>query len=90
MRAMKLIHLPQAEDVMKSGTTCSVAGWGLTGVHRSQKTKVLQEGDSRGPLVCNRIVQAIVSHGNVCGIPTTIYTCVLAYIPWIMRNTGEE
>ncbi|XP_014382172.1 mast cell protease 1-like [Alligator sinensis] len=42
-RAVKLIRLPQAEDVMKPGTTCSVAGWGLTGVHRSQKTKVLRE-----------------------------------------------
>ncbi|KYO36111.1 hypothetical protein Y1Q_0013147 [Alligator mississippiensis] len=40
---VKLIALPQPNYVVKPGTTCSMAGWGMTGL--GKKTNVLQEVD---------------------------------------------
>ncbi|XP_061015018.1 cathepsin G-like [Dama dama] len=39
--AMKLVALPQTEEMLDPGTQCTVAGWGLTGLNRRAVT--LQE-----------------------------------------------
>ncbi|KYO36113.1 hypothetical protein Y1Q_0013148 [Alligator mississippiensis] len=44
-KTVDLIRLPQANNVLKPGTTCSVAGWGRTGVHIIRPSNKLQEVD---------------------------------------------
>ncbi|KAM9711166.1 cathepsin G-like [Dama dama] len=36
--AMKLVALPQTEEMLDPGTQCTVAGWGLTGLNRRAVT----------------------------------------------------
>ena len=38
---MRLVALPQTEEVLDPGTQCTVAGWGLTGLNR--RAVMLQE-----------------------------------------------
>ncbi|XP_012368786.1 granzyme B-like [Octodon degus] len=47
------------------------------------------EGDSGGPLLCNNVVQAIVSYGS-CEINPQVYTKLSPYVAWIEKTMKEH
>ncbi|KAM9111808.1 mast cell protease 1A-like [Pangshura tecta] len=44
------------------------------------------QGDSGGPMICNGVVQGIVSFGN--SFPPGVYTRIANYLPWIKKIMG--
>ncbi|XP_067410762.1 mast cell protease 1A-like [Emydura macquarii macquarii] len=44
------------------------------------------QGDSGGPMVCNGVVQGIVSFGN--SFPPGVYTRIAKYLQWIKQTMG--
>ncbi|XP_039372060.1 mast cell protease 1A-like [Mauremys reevesii] len=50
------------------------------------KLKDSSQGDSGGPMICNGVVQGIVSFGN--SFPPGVYTRIANYLPWIKKIMG--
>lgn len=46
----------------------------------------LWQGDSGGPMVCDGVVQGIVSFGN--SFPPGVYTRIAKYLQWIKKTMG--
>nr|XP_044621327.1 granzyme B-like isoform X8 [Equus asinus] len=44
------------------------------------------KGDSRGPLVCENVIQGIVSYGQNNGKPPRAFTKVSSFLPWIKET----
>ncbi|XP_029437752.1 duodenase-1-like isoform X2 [Rhinatrema bivittatum] len=40
-------------------------------------------GDSGGPLMCQGVVEGIVSYGKIHGIPPSVFTRISPFLPWI-------
>nr|XP_044621336.1 granzyme B-like isoform X7 [Equus asinus] len=47
---------------------------------------MLLKGDSRGPLVCENVIQGIVSYGQNNGKPPRAFTKVSSFLPWIKET----
>ncbi|XP_006037530.1 mast cell protease 3-like [Alligator sinensis] len=67
-KTVDLIRLPQANNVLKPGPTCSVAGWGRTGVHIIRPSNKLQEVDLKMGDVeqCRRLYSSFNSTLMIC------------------------
>ncbi|XP_072920526.1 granzyme A-like [Hemitrygon akajei] len=63
---VNVLNLPKGGITdMKSGTRCTVAGWGETKINNYSDTlqEVKVKGDSGGPLICKKMYTGIVSFG---------------------------
>ncbi|XP_072920521.1 granzyme K-like isoform X2 [Hemitrygon akajei] len=91
---VNVLNLPKGGITdMKSGTTCTVAGWGKTKINNYSDTlqEVEVKGDSGGPLICNKMYTGIVSFGKGCAIAKKpgVYTLLTKrYIDWIRDTIG--
>ncbi|XP_072920041.1 granzyme K-like isoform X2 [Hemitrygon akajei] len=91
---VKVLNLPKRGITdIKSGTRCTVAGWGRTKINNYSDTlqEVKVKGDSGGPLICKKMYTGIVSFGKGCAIVKKpgVYTLLTKkYIDWIRDTIG--
>ncbi|XP_043544524.1 granzyme A-like [Chiloscyllium plagiosum] len=132
---VNLLKLPNDKKTdVKPGTSCKVAGWGITSIYSKSPSDTLQQvklkvidrcicnseeyynrkpvvtkdmicvgdskaqrdscnGDSGGPLICNKKYKGIVSYGRGCADPKKpgIYTLISKkYLDWIAKIIGVQ